>query len=110
MSDFRIEYNKDNVKVVSGYKCFRPWMIKDMCRWIWGNERCPDVLHGRGWRSLGREWMAHNLLYFLGYQVERTRDVDLNDEPRSRRMAYFWIAALYRMTWPMLVLVFRHRR
>lgn len=46
----------------------------------------PDniVLKNRTDKSLKREWLVHNLLYKLNYQVKRTKDVGL-DYPQSKK-------------------------
>ena len=42
-------------------------------------ERFPDSLvWKRSMESLKREWATHNALYCLGYERERTKDVDLD--------------------------------
>ena len=43
--------------------------------------------------SLMREWRAHNVLYRLGYEKERTGSVDFSQyESRGRRIAYFFLS------------------
>ena len=42
-----------------------------------------------------REWRAHNLLYALGIEKERTGSVDLDYEKPSRRICYFILSCLY---------------
>lgn len=42
-----------------------------------------------------REWRAHNLLYGLGIEKERTGSVDLDYEKPSRRICYFILSCLY---------------
>lgn len=40
-------------------------------------------------KSMYREWVAHNVLHRMGYQQERTKDVDINEsEPIYRRLCY----------------------
>lgn len=49
-----------------------------------------DVLKNRTDNDMMREWCLHNVLYRLGYQQDRTRDVDL-DWPQKwyYRIGYF---------------------
>lgn len=47
-------------------------------------------------RTIGswlREWRAHNVLYRWGYQPDRTKSVDLNeDETQIRKIGYFLLS------------------
>ena len=47
-------------------------------------------------RTIGswlREWRAHNVLYKWGYQPDRTKSVDLNeDETQIRKIGYFLLS------------------
>ena len=47
-------------------------------------------------RTIGswlREWRAHNVLYRCGYQPDRTKSVDLNeDETQIRKIGYFLLS------------------
>ena len=48
-------------------------------------------------QSMINEWIAHNFLYYKGYQRDRTGDVDLNEsEPKWRRFIYWILSKLYR--------------
>ncbi len=50
--------------------------------------------------SLRREWMAHNMLYFVGFQRARTADVDFEARTgRVKAFCYFALSALYRAAW-----------
>lgn len=63
------------------------------------------ALHGnmfifqRSDKSLKREWACHNFLYNIGYEVERTKDVDLDipsDHPE-------WMYNLFGLlVWPFI--------
>ena len=59
-----------------------------VCKAIVADVDCPEVLKERGWKSLCNEWRAHNLMYQLGIQRERTKDVDFDNEPMWRRIVY----------------------
>ena len=41
-------------------------------------EYTDKPIFGRSINSLAKEWATHNALYCLGYQRERTKDVDLD--------------------------------
>ena len=48
-------------------------------------------------KSMINEWIAHNFLYYKGYQKNRTGSVDIDQaEPRWRRFVYWILAKLYR--------------
>lgn len=50
----------------------------------------------RSKKSILREWKAHNLLYNLGYEKEKTRSIDLDqNESYSRRIGYFILSLFY---------------
>lgn len=54
-----------------------------------------DKFSKRSVMSYYREWKAHNILYKLGVQKERTGIVDLNiDEHWLLRLGYFFISFL----------------
>lgn len=47
--------------------------------------------------SLLREWKAHNYMYQKGIQIDRTKDVNLNqNESTYRCLGYFFLSILYR--------------
>lgn len=46
-------------------------------------------------KTMIREWRAHNLLYALHIQRERTRDVDLNEESWWRKACYAVLSLMY---------------
>lgn len=54
----------------------------------------PMVLR-RSLASQIREWRAHNLLYALGIERERTGSVDLNEERPAVRTLYAVLSVLY---------------
>ena len=87
-----------SICVKDSYKITSIREIERRCRAIVAWESCPECLRRRGWRSLAREWMGHNLLYDLHIARERTRDVDLDDEPGWRRAIYFELSIIYRIT------------
>lgn len=64
---------------------------------------CPDFQQMRDLgftrtrQSMINEWIAHNFLYYKGYQRDRTGSVDLDEgEPRWRRFVYWVLSILYR--------------
>lgn len=45
------------------------------------------------------EWYTHNLLYYWGYQQERTKTVDINKENFFHELGYFFGGIIYRIVW-----------
>jgi len=48
-------------------------------------------LNHRSDRSLCNEWIAHNNLYILGYEVERTAHLDLNRPQKWYVKVAYWL-------------------
>lgn len=48
-------------------------------------------LNHRSNASLIREWIAHNNMYILGYEVERTKNVDLNYPQKWYVKVAYWL-------------------
>ena len=53
-----------------------------------------NIVFKRSITSLVNEWAAHNLLYYVGYKKHRTKDVDLDNESRIRRLGYWFLSRL----------------
>lgn len=97
--DIEIQYqvtrweNGENVKIIDSY------LIKsDAVKLAFLDELKDDeLLDNRSYKSLIREWKAHNILYKFGLFKERTRDTDLdNQESIFRRIGYFIITLLFK--------------
>ena len=51
----------------------------------------------RSYKSMLREWAAHNLLYEFKYKREQTKDVDLNEkESFFKKLGYTILSLFYR--------------
>lgn len=60
-------------------------------------QQMQDLGFTRTRQSMINEWVAHNFLYYKGYQRDRTGSVDLDEgEPKWRRFIYWILAKLYR--------------
>jgi len=90
-----VKYYDEVVSVVNSHEEERPEYIDWKCKLIVNDAFCPECISARGWRSLSREWKAHNLLYKICYQRERTCTVDFDVEPWYRRLGYFFLAGIY---------------
>lgn len=66
------------------------WMIQSEV------EDASMAINKRGIWSMTHEWRAHNLLYYLGIEKDRTRSVDLNlNQPWYIRLGYKILSLLY---------------
>lgn len=94
-----IIYNmtKENIHIKDSYKIRNVSEMKEILELI-GSEalrRC--IPYKRSINSWLREWKAHNYLYDMNYEKDRTGSVDLNeDESLIRRIGYFFLALFYR--------------
>ena len=89
----QILFNEKNIHIEDSYRIKDERDMKTIL-WIVQNasfNRGISYLRKRA--SWIREWKAHNLLYKLGIQKERTRSVDLNEnESIYRRIGYFFLS------------------
>ena len=97
--DIEIQYqvtrweNGENVKIIDSY------LIKSDAVKLAFLDKLKDdeLLDNRSYKSLIREWKAHNILYKFGLFKERTKDTDLdNKESLFRRIGYFIITLLFK--------------
>ena len=85
-NDVLIEYGFDdhdvcdpNVKIRSSYKIRDKYTRNDILNILLSYDQCHDNEWNRSIESMRLEWAFHNLLYDIGYQRERTKDVDLDN-------------------------------
>ena len=85
MIDYSI--TRHNLHIPDSYKVCRFKMRSILKEIREKNRKLPKNLQSlvfdRSLFSLKMEWIAHNALYLIGYQRERTKDVDL-DNPCDR--------------------------
>ena len=85
----KVNFSFDNVCVYNSYTVSK----NDMSDWIrqirlFGEKN--GYIYNRTDKSWINEWKAHNLLFKLGIQPNRTSNVDLNEnESLLRRFGYF---------------------
>ena len=93
--NLKVRYSRTNVHVNDSFMV----TSKDIEFWVayiivQGAKN--GFVYSRSADSWIREWKAHNLLFKLGIEPARTRDVDLNeDETIIRRVGYFLLSLLY---------------
>lgn len=92
-----IDYDVYSVRIWNSFLITKRKEMKEYVNRIKNYSLCPDCVRFRSTRSLIREWEAHNFLYRIGYEVQRTMHVDFNDEPVTRRLGYAFLSILYRL-------------
>ena len=93
--NLKVRYSSTNVHVndscIISHKDIPSWVQRVKS---FGEQN--GYTYSRSVQSWIREWKAHNLLFKLGIEPARTRDVDLNeDETIIRRVGYFLLSLLY---------------
>ena len=72
--------NKDpNLKIYDSYKIRNPEIREEIVDGLLLYEEEFDTNWERSKVSATREWTVHNYCYDNGYEIERTKDVDLNN-------------------------------
>ena len=93
--NLKVRYSRTNVHVYDSFMV----PSKDIEFWVTYIVLQGDksgFVYSRSADSWIREWKAHNLLFKLGIEPARTRDVDLNeDETTIRKVGYFLLSLLY---------------
>lgn len=77
---FPVEYtaSKNNVNIHDSYKVSKH-DFEDALDFVkYDAEDSTDVFKNRSYFSMKMEWTAHNFLYMINYERERTGSVDLN--------------------------------
>ena len=92
----RVECSQDNTKIIDSYKVNNKWDMKFILYKIRDEVTKDKAIHNRYINSMVNEWGTHNLLYSLGIQKDRTRDVDLNiNQPWYIKVGYFLLSHIY---------------
>ena len=85
---------EEAVVILNSHKIKRRKHMKEVIRWIKSYDYCKTV-NDISDLALITEWQAHNLLYWLGYQKDRTNNCDLNVESWYNRLIYFILSCFY---------------
>lgn len=81
---------KDNIHIENSYTIRNVSTMKYVIRYIMENIPSDYPVKQMKMTPMVLEWFAHNLLYRLNYQPERTKSVDLNiGESRMHKIGYF---------------------
>ena len=71
--------NDPNMKIYSSYRIRDSKTREEILRILMLYEKKNPSNWKRSFKSMRREWLIHNILYDLDYEIKRTRDVDLNN-------------------------------
>ena len=80
------------ITILDSYKVKRLKHMREVIDWV---KTYDTTVCKRSWISLVSEWRAHNLLYWLGIEKDRTTHCDLNNESSIRRVLYFIGSLVY---------------
>ena len=94
-----VNIEKLNITITNSYQ-FNSKEMSDILDYIM-NKDYFKILAAAGFTrskiSLLREWKAHNYMYQKGIEINRTKDVDFNQNESARnRFGYFLLSMLYR--------------
>lgn len=83
---------KDNIHIENSYTIRNVSTMKYVLKYIKKNAPSDYQVKQMKITPMILEWSAHNLLYRLNYQPERTKSVDLNvGESRMHKIGYFFL-------------------
>ncbi len=91
-----VHATEDNTTIFNSRIITSPRDMKDIIHKIrcMVTEEC--AIHKRSVSSMVYEWRVHNLLYTLGIERDRTKDVDLNiGQPWYSKVLYFILSPFY---------------
>ena len=93
----KVHASKDNTYIQDSYKVKRIDEMQDILWMIQSEvEDASMAINKRGVWSMTHEWRAHNLLYSLGIEKDRTGSVDLNlNQPWYARLGYKVLSLFY---------------
>ena len=71
------------VKILSSYKIMDLNICSEILEFISEYEKMHPSRWDRSINSMRVEWFMHNLLYYLNYERDRTKDVDFNNSEQE---------------------------
>jgi frataxin-like iron-binding protein CyaY len=88
--------NNINIRIIDSYKIIKRKDMKSAIKQIRKQAASKGFIYKRNNKEWVQEWRAHNLLYVLNYEIDRTKSVDLNeDESKSRKILYKILSFIY---------------
>ena len=86
---------QSNIHIVDSYRFTSKEDIDAILNAIAEWMEKEEVVYTRTKESWRKEWLAHNLLYRIGYQKDRTGSVDLNEDEGALRLFLYSILSLF---------------
>ena len=83
----------NNVAIINSFKIKHLKQMLDVINYI--KTINSTSISSRSIFSMLSEWRAHNLLYWLGIFVERTKHCDLNFEVSFKKIGYMFLSLFY---------------
>lgn len=80
-----------DLKIYNSYKITDPLIREEIIESLLYYEQKYPTDWNRTKNSLLREWAAHNIMHFLGYKLDHTTDVDLNNADEDYYKIRTWI-------------------
>ncbi len=68
-----------NFRIYNSHKIIDPLIREEIIEALLYYEELYPTNWYRTKNSLNREWLIHNIMYYLGYKLDHTTDVDLNN-------------------------------
>lgn len=92
-----IEFNntKDCLTILNSFEIRSRSEMTDILSYIREISENDYIVCRRDIKDMIHEWRAHNLLYDLHIKRERTKDVDLDNEPAWRLFLYKILSFFY---------------
>ena len=72
-----------NMKILSSFKVKREKERQEVLHVLELYEESDPSEWSRSFSSMDLEWHIHNLFYYIGYKLDSTTDVDLNNDDES---------------------------
>lgn len=89
----KLQVSSDNVMIVDSYKITRLKYMLDVINYI--KTINSTAISKRKTISMLSEWRAHNLLYYIGIERDRTMHCDLNFENSFKKFLYMLLSIFY---------------
>lgn len=93
VDSIKLNISTDNVEIVDSYKITRVNHMLDVINYI--KTINSTAISKRKTLSMLSEWRAHNLLYSMGIERERTMHCDLNFENSLKKFLYMLLSIFY---------------